>query len=199
MMSELLLDEFHQYTLDGKSLDGLTSTIAEAGLIRGGDPWYMGRGSAVHLATEFDDKNSLDESTVDPQIIGYLESWRRFRKDQNYTPTGIERKFFNSVLLVGMTIDRLPGPCDLKSGSPEPWHILQISLHWSTLIGLGLKDMAKSPMDIYLDPDGGPPKVKLYSYLELKEAYQVYCSMLHFLRWRREKYGNASSKHNAGN
>jgi hypothetical protein len=185
-MPELLLDENHIYHLDGRQIDGLTSTIAEAGLMGNfGTEWHMTKGTAVHLATELWDKGTLDESTVDPQIQGSLESWKRFRKDQNYTPIGIERKFFNSVLLVGMMIDRLPGPCDLKSGSPEPWHILQISLHWSTLIGLGLKDMAKSPMDIYLDPDGGSPKVKLYSYSELKEAYQVYCSMLHFIRWRR--------------
>ena len=194
-MPELLLDENHHYTLDGKPLDGLTSTIAEAGLMGNfGSEWHMDRGSKIHLATEYFDKGTLDESTVDPQIQGYLESWKRFRADQNYIPIDIERQFFNSVLLVGMTIDRLPGPCDLKSGSSEPWHILQISLHWSTLIGLGLKDMAKSPMDIYLDPDGGPPKIKLYSYLELKEAYQVYCSMLHFIRWRRSAYGNLHRK-----
>jgi len=191
------VDANHIYWIDNKKVDGLTSTLSEAGLISNyASEWYKTRGTYIHKATEYWDRGELDESTIDPQIKGYLESWKRFRKDQNYTPHPefIEGKLFNSVLLVGMTIDRAPGPVDLKSGTTEPWHALQLSLHWATLIGEGSQELAKSPMDVYLDPDGGPPKIKAYKISELKEAYQVYCSMLHFIRWRREKYGNLQRK-----
>jgi hypothetical protein len=190
MEHQLNLDDQHIYRLDGKIIDGLTSTIQEAGLIRNCDPWYGERGSALHLATEFYDRNTLDEATVDPQIQGYLSSWKRFRKDQGYTPVEIEYPTYHPELLVGCKIDRLPGPVDLKSGSSEPWHILQIAFQTATLrIGHKL-DLSSAPKDVYLDPDGGPPKVKSYTSSELREAFKVYASMLHFIRWRREKYGN---------
>jgi hypothetical protein len=184
----LLLDETtHRYTLDGRPLDGLTSTIAEAGLIgQWGDAWYLERGTAIHLATELWDKGILDEDTVDPRITGYLESWKRFRKDQGYNPTGIEVMAHEPTLLVATKIDRLPGPLDLKSGGPEPWHILQVGFQWACLP----REDRQNPMDVYLDEDGGPPKVKSYTQSEMREAFRVYCSMLHFIRWRRERYGN---------
>ena len=191
---KLELDENHRYTLDDKKMDGLTSTIGEAGLISGyGSDWYKQRGSFVHTATEYWDKGELDESTVDPQIKGYLESWKQFRKDQNYTPTHIEYQIYHPELMVGMKIDRLPGPIDLKAGVHEHWHILQIAVHWATLMCHGMYDLAKSPQDVYLDPDGGPPKVKPYKTSEMRDAFKVYASMLIYLRWRREKYGNGSN------
>ena len=187
-MPKLELDDQHRYTLDGKELDGLTSTIAEAGLISGyGTDRDKQRGSFLHLATEYFDKGELDESTVDPQIQGYLSSWKQFRKDQNYTPVEIEYPTYHPEILVGCKIDRLPGPIDLKSGAPEPWHILQIAVQWSVLICHGMHDLARLPQDVYLDPDGGPPKVKPYKTSELKDAFKVYASILVFIRWKREK------------
>lgn len=193
-MSELLLDENHHYTLDGKGLDGLTSTIQEAGLIGNfGTEWHMDKGTAIHLATEYYDKGTLDESTVDPEIVGYLESWKRFRKEQNYTPIAIEYVIYHPELMVGSKVDRLP-LLDIKSGSQVPWHALQIGFQWATLrTGCEVKAIW-SPMDIYLDPDGGSPKIKVYTNSELREAFKVYASMLHFLRWRREKYGTSNFK-----
>ena len=188
-MPELILNDKHEYYLDGKRIDGLTSTIKEANLGWKCDPWYGDRGTAVHLATEYFDKGTLDENSITDDIRGYLESWKQLRKDQKFTsipiPTHTEYKIYHPELMVGMKIDRLPGPVDLKSGSPEPWHILQIAVQWSALICQGMHDLARSPIDIYLDPDGGPPKVKIYSSSELRQAFKVYASMLYFLRWRR--------------
>jgi len=185
----LVLTEDHEYYLDGVKLDGLTSTIREAGLGWNADPWYMERGTAIHKATELWDRGNLDEETVDPQIQGYLASWIRFRWDQCYVPSEIEYQTYHPELMVGTTIDRLP-LLDLKSGAPEPWHALQVAFQWGTLKtlyynGHPLSDTYRNPMDVYLDPDGGPPKVRLYTQAEMRESFRVYCSMLHFIRWRR--------------
>jgi hypothetical protein len=186
-MTELILTNDHRYLLDGKQIDGLTSTISEAGVIGDfGSEWHMTKGTAVHRATEYYDRGTLDESTVDEEIKGYLESWQKYRADQVYKPSEIEIQIYNPVLMVATTIDRLPGPLDIKSGSPEPWHILQIAFQWKTLSDIDMTELIWLPQDVYLDPRGKPPKVKTYKYPELKEAYKVYCSMLHFLRWRRE-------------
>lgn len=187
-MANLTLDDNHIYRIDGKPIDGLTSTIKESGLIRGSDEWYMDRGTKIHLATQYYDEGTLDEDTVDPQIKGYLESWKRFRKDQKYEPKKIEYQIYHPLLMVGTTIDRLPGPIDLKSGVSEPWHILQIAMQWEAIKESGLYHYdTDEPMDVYLDGDGGPPKIRSYKYLELKEAFKVYTSMLYFLRWKRER------------
>ncbi len=184
------LDENHRYTVDGKPMDGLTSTIAEAGLIRnGGDPWYLKKGSFIHKATELWDLGILEETTVDPvEVAGPLESWKRFRKDQNYTPTQIEWMTYHPFLMVATTVDRLP-LLDIKSGAPEAWHILQIGFQAACLRerGMSISDFAGKPMDVYLDPDGGPPKVRVYTQAEMREAFKVYSSMLYFIRWRRDK------------
>jgi len=197
----LTLDENHIYHLDGKIVDGLTSTIKEAGLIRDGDSWYADRGTKIHLATQYWDEGTLDEETIDPQIKGYLESWKRFRKDQDYAPVKIEYPIFNHELRVASMVDRIP-LLDIKSGVPEPWHILQIAFQWQTIKTPGSIPFiiptewllySWQPKDIYLDPDGGPPKVKIYTITELREAFKVYCNMLYFIRWRREKYGSTNS------
>ena len=89
-----------------------------------------------------------------------------------------------------MTIDRLPGPLDLKSGVEEPWHVLQVALHWATVIADGTIIESRfwmNPCDVYLDPEGGSPRVRNYTQIEMSEAYKAYGSLLHFLRWKREK------------
>jgi hypothetical protein len=188
-MPELILTNDHRYLLDGKPLDGLTSTLQEAGLIRGSDDWYLTRGTAIHLATELWDIETLDESTVDPQIQGYLESWKKFRKDQNYNPIHIEFQTYHPELMVGTKIDRLP-LLDIKSGASEPWHVLQLAFQWTTLRinpppGYAYTAINWTPKDIYLDPDGGPPKVRVYTPSEMREAFKIYSSLLVFVRWRR--------------
>ncbi len=188
-MLNLTLDDQHVYLLDGKQIDGLTSTISEAGLMGNyGSEWHMDRGMKIHLATELWDRGTLDESTVDPQIQGYLKSWKRFRKDQNYTPTHIEYKTYHPELMVGTKIDRLP-LLDIKSGSEAPWHVLQVAFQ-RECVKIWMKEDEKlrmNPQDVYLDPDGGPPKVRIYKVTEMMEALKVYASLLVFLRWKREK------------
>lgn len=190
---ELILTDKHEYFLGDRKLDGLTASIKEAGLIRDGDPWYMDRGTAIHKATEFYDRGTLDDSSVAPEIAGYLESWKLLRRDMRYIPNEIECPVYHPELMVATTIDRIP-LLDIKSGAVEPWHILQVGFQWGCLRALNRfnnPDFWKNPMDVYLDPDGGPPKVKSYTQAEMREAFRVYSSMLYFIRWRRQYYGNA--------
>ena len=174
----------HQYWLDGKPIDGLTSTIREAGLGWDADQHYLERGKAIHLVTEKWDKGMLDEAMVTDEIMPFLESWIKFRRDLKYTPVEIEFPTYHPELMVGTRIDRLP-LLDIKSGGPEKWHVLQLALQWSALSCHGMSHLAKTPMGIYLNSEGKIPKVKLYKASEMREAFKAYSSMLYFLRWRR--------------
>ncbi len=186
-MPELILDENHRYTLDGRPLDGVTSILKEAGLINGyGSDWYLHRGTAIHKATEFYDRGTLDEDTIDPQIAGYLESWKRFRLDQDYQPTYYELSFSDPVLLYAGTLDRLP-LIDLKSGAFAPWHVLQLAAYWNLIrVNMG-QSHCLTPMGIYLDEDGRPPKVRTYTQTEMRQEFKSFCSFLHTVRWKRER------------
>ena len=184
-MPELLLDEFHQYRLDERPIDGLTSTIAEAGLIRGGDPWYMTRGSAIHLATEYFDKGTLDEDSVSDEIKGYLASWKQFRVDQNYTPTHIELKLYDPIYLYAGTLDRLP-LLDLKSGAFAKWHRIQLAGYWGLCRINNLTDHCQNPISVYLEEDGRSPKVIQYTQQDMRKSLQDFLCLLSANRIKRE-------------
>ena len=61
------------------------------------------RGRDVHLATAYDDKGTLDESTVNAEIGGHLESWRKAKRDLKLEILHIEAR---------MTVDNLTGQVD---------------------------------------------------------------------------------------
>jgi hypothetical protein len=189
-MPELQFDEAtHTYSLDGRPLDGLTSTIKEAGLIRSnGDQaqWYMQRGKYIHLATELHDRGELDESTLDPQIVPYLESWKRFRGDQGYEPSHTELKLYDPIYLYAGTIDRLP-LCDLKSGAEDRWHKWQLAGYWNLCKVNGFGDQCSNPFNVYLDEDGGPPKIRNYTQAQMREALKDFLCILQFVRLKNEK------------
>ena len=113
----------------------VTEALTLAGLI---DPtWYAAgaaqRGTAVHAATALDDLGDLDETSVDPIVAPYLESWRKLRDQMGwkFRRSEIEVELRRGTL-VGH-VDRLFGNVvlDVKSGSPEPWHAIQTALYAS--------------------------------------------------------------------
>ena len=69
------------------------------------------RGTAVHVATHLDDENDLDESTLDPEIGGYLEGWRKLRRDRNFRPRLIEQLVYRRITLSGAD-SRVPDDSD---------------------------------------------------------------------------------------
>ena len=72
--------EDHQYFYDGRPVRGVTEILEAAGYVD--RRWFTAaaraRGSAVHKAVELLARGDLDERTVDPRIIGYVEAARAF-------------------------------------------------------------------------------------------------------------------------
>lgn len=85
-------------------------------------------GTAVHRASELDDLNDLDESSVSTQIAPYLDAWRRFRREVPWKIVGMEKRVFHPVHRYAGTYDRLfetptgLALVDLKSGASYPSH-----------------------------------------------------------------------------
>lgn len=65
------------------------------------------RGTAVHVACEYDDDGDLDESSLDPAVVPYLQAWRRFRADTGATVEGIEVSVESKRRQYVGTLDRL--------------------------------------------------------------------------------------------
>lgn len=65
------------------------------------------RGTAVHRATELDDLDDLDEDSLDPMIVPYLEAWRQFKRDTRPVFHAIEQRVFSKRHWYAGTLDRI--------------------------------------------------------------------------------------------
>lgn len=65
------------------------------------------RGTAVHLATEFYDDGDLDEESIDPEILPYVEAWRRFREESGFTVERSEVRVYSPRHGYAGTVDAI--------------------------------------------------------------------------------------------
>ena len=119
------------------SLPRVTTIIKEAGLM----PFMpdtsvaMERGTAVHYATAYSDKGTLDESTVSRNIMPYLMQWRRFLTEQKVKIKLIEQHVQDDTLGYQGTFDReveLDSDdwlFDIKTGTKSDWHGIQLAAY----------------------------------------------------------------------
>lgn len=132
----------HTYSVDGLVVPSVTQVLEACGVV---DYSYLppatramalGRGSAVHSATQYDDEGDLDEALLDDELRPYLEAWRRFRRDTGFTPDLIEHRGFHPQYRYAGTLDRRGGfpngtraIVDLKTNSSEGWVRMQLAAY----------------------------------------------------------------------
>ena len=94
-------EELHVYRFHGKILPSVTGILKSEGFIDTSfyDEWSRTRGSFVHKATYLDDQDQLDEASLDPVILPYVEAWRNFRYQSGFTPIISERPMVCPSLL----------------------------------------------------------------------------------------------------
>ena len=93
------------------------------------------RGEAVHLLTQYNDLNDLDEESVDPSLAPYLAGWRKFLAEHECKWREIEIRRDHPVFRytgkpdrIG-TVDGRDAVVDIKSGAKEWWHRYQLSAY----------------------------------------------------------------------
>lgn len=106
--------EKHTYTVEGRRVPGVTSILAETGLTPDFslvNPVLLAQkshiGTMVHLVTEYDDLGILDEETVSPELLPFLEAWRRFKEEFVFEPQEIELPVYSATYRYAGTLDRL--------------------------------------------------------------------------------------------
>lgn len=128
----------HRYTWEGRAVPSVTWILRSAL----GNPFERvaaellefarQRGIAVHRACELDDAGRLDEASVDPRILPYVEAWRVFRQQFLFEVLFAERPLYHRANRYAGTPDcvvRFPdgrrGVVDRKTGFPGPLAALQ--------------------------------------------------------------------------
>lgn len=92
-MNKITVDEDHIYRVDGMKVPSVTQLLKEFGfygenMLRFADPTF---GSAVHLACQYDDAGTLDESSLDESVRLRLVQWRKYKKE-NYVYVALNEK-----------------------------------------------------------------------------------------------------------
>jgi hypothetical protein len=137
--------ERHIYSVDGRAIPSVTQILEACGVV---DYSYLppetrkmalARGSAVHLACQFDDEGDFDEASA-PELLPYVEAWRRFCAEQGMTFLDIERRVYSAKYGYAGTLDRIgtngrDDLCliDLKTNSSEGWVRLQTAAYAGAL------------------------------------------------------------------
>ena len=183
----------HLHTVDGKRITSVTTAIRSAGLIDAAKyaPGSAAHGNHVHVVTELWDLYS--EETADLRALQYLDGWRKFREDKQFTPTEVEHACCNMELGYAGVIDRIGRTpeyprilLDIKSGAKEPWHALQTAAYAA---------MLPHPFQIerwcvYLRPDS-TYQIEIHSRANLHADLAVFLSCLSIHNFK-ERNGNRS-------
>ena len=128
----------HQYIRDdGRIVLGVTEAIRLAGL---SDMQYvteagLNRGRDVHRACELIDKGTLDWSTLDNSMAGYVHAYVAFVNENDVEILSTEETFHSDALGYAGTPDRRlklnksAGVLDIKLGAPDSWHKIQTAFY----------------------------------------------------------------------
>ena len=186
----------HEYSLPtGEILKSVTQYIDEAGL--GADKsrftdFHRDRGRAVHMVCEFDDLGCLEESSIDPRIIPYVEAYRKFKAEQQFAWEGVEDRRWHMVYRYAGTIDRWglmvlggkekPTVLDLKSGVPErSWglqlsayaHLLDETVQWERVVLRLTKE--------------GKYFLTVFPQTEAAEDWSTFVSAVNIVNWKSKR------------
>ncbi len=104
--------EKHLYWWNGTPVPSVTDIMQDVGLIV-----LKGRkadiedarifGTAAHLGTELSDRRILNENTLDPKILPYLDCWKKAIQTYQFRIHDIEKSYYHRTLKFAGTIDRI--------------------------------------------------------------------------------------------
>lgn len=101
----------HTYTVKGRRIPSVTDIIRPLHDFSHINPAVLERkrqlGTDVHFACELDDDRDLDDAATDAEVMGYVDGWRKFKRDTGAVVLMNEKKLFHPSLFFAGTLDRL--------------------------------------------------------------------------------------------
>jgi len=179
-------EEGHEYRFDGVVVPSVTQIIKPlydfGGISAERLEYASNRGVAVHKATELWDMKDLDESTLDPVIVPYLEAWKRFISENGVEIVGMEQMHFHPVYRYAGQFDRIA----IFNGGA--WLLdIKATAALSPAIGVqlagygGLIPGTERRGAVQLKPDG---TYRLQEY-KSKTDWPTFLSLLTIFNWRK--------------
>ena len=174
-MAELQFnEERHEYTLGGVVLPSVTTIISAVGLY---DFDHVSaetlriaaeRGTIVHTCIELYELGELDESSIDPELAGYFESYLKMKEAGLLPerPSAIEKRIYSEKYKYAGTLDQMFADDwinDIKTGLPGAEHGLQLSAYWLALHE-NITDKPRRLTGTYLHRDGSCGDLIDYRY-----------------------------------
>lgn len=181
-MGTLTLNETtHEYRVDDRPVLGVSQILALAGLTD--MTWVteeaLKRGSYVHTCIEYHVQGDLDESKLDPKLLGYVNAWKAFERESGFRVRQIDGvwqseirrhhpiyKYAGTVDHLGdiVTPNYLPRylVVDVKSGEPSDWHGVQLA-GYAMLSDFPATSKRPERANLYVRPDGS------YRFVERKD------------------------------
>jgi hypothetical protein len=175
----------HTYIVKGVKYPSVTEIIGDMGLY--GDVSYFTeysreRGNFVHWIIEWYLEGTLDEATIDPELLPYFHAWQRFEADTHYESEVCEKVIASDSLRFAGTIDHigyLNGHfciIDVKTGVMAPATAIQLA---------GYEVLAKQPgikrFALQLTGEG---KYKLTEFKDRQDA-QIFKAALAIYWWKQ--------------
>lgn len=156
------------------------------------DEYYLHKGRLIHLITEWKDSGELDESSVDPNLAGYLEAYRRFKKVTGWRTLKTEISFFHRKYFYCGRADKYGDfngrswvwIIDVKSGQPHEADELQAPAYLFGLKSQGY-DGGKCA-DLYLRENG------TFRFVEVKNPTDKFLKFLTGVKKWGEQNGSGS-------
>lgn len=182
--------ENHEYRLDGVVIPSVTQILKSAGLssFDGVPQELLERnarfGTAVHKAVELTCQGNLDNSTVDPVLVPYLEAWELFAECYGFKSEKQEVVGYHPTYRYGYTIDAIgtlpdgkKALVDIKTGTPKPSDEIQV------FGGYALAQKVDRQIIVYLS--AGDFKTNIVK--KDLTAQQIFLSALSIHNFRKEK------------
>jgi hypothetical protein len=99
----------HEYRLDGNVVPSVTQVLAPLYDLDRIPRDVLERKRQIGVALDeiivLDCADDLDESTVDPELVGYLEAFRRFRVDKKFIPAAMQQRVYSKTFRFAGTPD----------------------------------------------------------------------------------------------
>ena len=148
----------HSYTLNSHRLPSVTQVIQSSGLVQGAffSDYARDRGSYVHEAIQLLIEGTFDEITLDPILKPYLDAYKKFVRDTNFSVKMCEQPVYSETYHFAGTPD-LVGDflgkrgdviIDVKTSLQQSWHKIQTSGYRILL------DKPAKRYGLYLDDTG---------------------------------------------
>ena len=182
--------ETHIYRVDDVILPSITQVLKAEGFIniRNVKPEDLQRGGYVHLMTHYYDTVGLDEDSIDPELRGYLDGYKKFKEDTGFRVNLSEEPMYHAHHRFAGTPDKngemrgKPSIIEEKTGAIMPYTAIQTAaqeLLWNANGGPELGTVNRYGLRLF--PNG---KYKLESFKDRVDR-AIFLNALTLYTWKR--------------